>query len=103
MAVRAAAWLAKRDLLARTVTVKVRYSDFTTITRSHSAAPTRNEAAILARSLQLLERTDAERRPVRLLGVSVHNLCTEADVPLDPAPDRLPFGDEGAVSSRNFS
>ena len=103
MAVRAAAWLAKRDLLARTVTVKVRYSDFTTITRSHSAAPTRNEAAILARSLQLLERTDAEHRPVRLLGVSVHNLCTEADVPLDAAPDRLPFGDEEAVSSRNFS
>ena len=103
MAVRAAAWLAKRELLARTVTVKVRYSDFTTITRSHSAAPTRNEAAILARSLQLLERTDAEHRPVRLLGVSVHNLCTEADVPVDAAPDRLPFGDEGAVSSRNFS
>ncbi len=64
------------DLLARTVTVKVRYSDFTTITRSHSAAPTRDEAAILARSLQLLERTDAGHRPVRLLGVSVHNLCT---------------------------
>ena len=31
-------------LLARTVTIKVRYSDFTTITRSHTAAPTRDEA-----------------------------------------------------------
>ena len=26
-------WLVKQDLLARTVTIKVRYSDFTTITR----------------------------------------------------------------------
>ena len=29
-----------RSLLARTVTIKVRYSDFTTITRSHTAAAT---------------------------------------------------------------
>ena len=34
----------RRQLLARTVTIKVRYDDFTTITRSHSALPTRDEA-----------------------------------------------------------
>src|SRR5438876_8408888 len=37
MAGDAAAWLERRQLLARTVTIKVRYSDFTTITRSHTA------------------------------------------------------------------
>jgi DNA polymerase-4 len=46
MAGRAAAWLARKSLFARTVTLKVRYSDFTTITRSNSASPpTRHLAA----------------------------------------------------------
>ena len=44
MATRAIGWLARKQLLARTVTIKVRYSDFTTITRSHTALPTRDEA-----------------------------------------------------------
>ena len=39
-------WLARKQLLARTVTIKVRYADFTTITRSHSAPPTREPADI---------------------------------------------------------
>jgi DNA polymerase IV len=82
-------WLARKSLLARTVTIKVRYHDFTTITRSQSAAPTRDKAALIARAVQLLDKTDAGQRPVRLLGVSVHNFCGDAD-PVDP-PDRLPF------------
>ena len=70
-----AAWLERKALTCRTVTIKVRYSDFTTITRSHSKEPaTRDGDEIAARALALLERTDAGRRPVRLLGVSVHNL-----------------------------
>jgi DNA polymerase-4 len=76
-----ASWLAKRQLLARTVTIKVRYSDFTTITRSHSESATRDESSLVRRAVALLERTDAGRRPVRLLGVSVHNLCDVADPP----------------------
>ena len=39
MARDAAEWLDKHELLCRTVTIKVRYSDFTTITRSHSKTP----------------------------------------------------------------
>src|SRR3954470_7647075 len=70
-----AAWLERKMLLCRTVTVKVRYSDFTTITRSHSSdAPTRDADDIAARAVALLDRTEAGQRPVRLLGVSVHNL-----------------------------
>jgi DNA polymerase-4 len=94
MAAHAVGWLARKTLLARTVTIKVRYSDFTTITRSHTAAPTRDEAAVVARAVQLLERTEAGRRPVRLLGVSVHNFCGQLDI---AAPsDRLPFEERGA-------
>ena len=69
-----AAWLERKGLLCRTVTIKVRYSDFTTITRSHTGVPSRDADAIASRALALLERTEAGRRPVRLLGASVHNL-----------------------------
>jgi DNA polymerase-4 len=75
LARRAAAALGKKGLLARTVTLKVRYADFTTVTRSHTAElPTRDPGAIAARALLLLERTDAARRPVRLLGVGAQSL-----------------------------
>jgi len=69
-----AEWVVRKGLLARTVTVKVRYADFTTITRSHSRAPTDDVADIVRRAVALLEKTDAGRRPVRLLGAGVHGL-----------------------------
>src|SRR6478735_204734 len=69
MAAGVISWLARKSVLARTVTIKVRYSDFTTITRSHSAPPTRESDALIGRALQLLDKTEAGRRPVRLLGV----------------------------------
>ena len=82
MAGHAVGWLARKDLMARTVTIKVRYSDFTTVTRSHTAAPTREASVIAARAVALLDKTDAGQRPVRLLGVSVHNFTTGDDLPL---------------------
>ena len=91
MAAHAVGWLARRQLLARTVTIKVRYADFTTITRSHTAAPTRDESDLTARAVQLVGKTEAGRRSIRLLGVSVHNFCTEDDA--TDAGDRLPFTD----------
>jgi DNA polymerase-4 len=92
MAQHAVAWLKRRDFLARTVTIKVRYSDFTTITRSHSATPSRDLADLSTRAVQLLQKTAAGRRPIRLLGVSVHNLCTAVEVQTESA-DWLPFAD----------
>jgi DNA polymerase-4 len=84
-----AAWLARKLLVCRTVTIKVRYSDFTTITRSHSQLPaTRNADEIAARARALLDRTEAGRRAVRLLGVSVHNLVEPAEPDEKPV---LPF------------
>jgi DNA polymerase-4 len=85
-------WLARKSLFARTVTIKVRYSDFTTITRSHSASPTRDQAALVARALQLLDKTEAGRRPIRLLGVSVHNFSS--DVAPAVGPPWLPFDED---------
>jgi len=94
MAGRAAGWLARRELYARTVTIKVRYSDFTTVTRSHSAPPTRDADRITARAVALLERTEVATRPVRLLGVSVHNLTPDPFVMADDPEPWLPFEDE---------
>lgn len=93
MAARVADWLARRALFAKTVTLKVRYDDFSTVTRSLSASPaTQDAAAICARAVTLLDRTDAGHRPIRLLGVGVHGL---SDTPAAPeeagAADRLPF------------
>ena len=86
MARDAAGWLERQGLFARTVTIKVRYSDFTTITRSHSAWPaTRDGDALAARAVELLARTEAGRRPVRLLGASVHNFT---DSPAEPDHQR---------------
>jgi DNA polymerase IV len=87
MAAHAISWLARKQLLARTVTIKVRYDDFTTITRSHSSLATRDAQDLTARAVRLLEKTEAGSRPVRLLGVSVHNFCGE----YDSDPERLPF------------
>ena len=74
-----AEWLKKRGLTARTVTIKVRYDDFTTITRSHSQAATDDAAEIVRRAVDLLAKTEAGRRPVRLLGAGVHGLSTPGE------------------------
>jgi len=94
LASHAIAWLSRRQMFARTVTIKVRYDDFTTITRSHTAPATRDEADLTARAVALLEKTEAGRRPVRLLGVSVHNFSGE-HAPSADGPDRLPFEANG--------
>src|SRR3954469_1577599 len=63
MAEGAARWLEKRDTLARTVRLKMRYKDFRTITRAHSAPPTRDASAIIDRAVRLVDKTDAGRTP----------------------------------------
>ncbi len=94
-----ASWLDRRGLFARTVVIKVRYHDFRTITRSHSVPiATRDRAAIVSRALALLDKTDAMTTPVRLLGVSVHNLAETPETARTPREDdgspRLPFDQE---------
>lgn len=87
-----AAWLERRRRLARTVTVKVRYADFTTVTRSHSAQPaTRDAESLAARARRLLDRTEAGARAVRLLGVTLSNLSADEDAPLVAAHPTLPL------------
>ncbi|MFV2072378.1 MAG: DNA polymerase IV [Thermoanaerobaculales bacterium] len=75
MADEVARGLEKRNLAGCTVTIKVRYPDFTTLTRSHTLqAPTFDATTIASHARDLLRRTDAARRSVRLLGVGASNL-----------------------------
>ena len=70
-----AARLKHRRLGAHTVQVKVRYSDFTTLTRQFSVEEPLAEAADIYRlGCFLLGRDKLVSRPLRLLGLGVSNL-----------------------------
>lgn len=72
---------------ATTVTVKVRYSDFTTVTRQRSyERPVKRAGEITAIAHDLLARTDAGRRPVRLIGLTVSGFTRDANT-----QDELPL------------
>ena len=63
----------------RTVTIKVRFHDFNTITRSHTlAVPTATASLIASVSKDLLAGVDPGSG-VRLFGVSVSNLVEASD------------------------
>jgi DNA polymerase-4 len=92
LALRVSEYLERKNLRARTVTLKLRYGNFETVTRSHTEdPPTATAADLIRRSVALLDRTEASSRSVRLLGVSVHGLRDEnAQAPEPAAPD-IPF------------
>ena len=74
--------LARRGRRGRTIGIKVRLDDFTTVTRARTlAAATCDVERVTAEALRLLEEY-APPRPVRLLGVRVAGLSAEqADSP----------------------
>lgn len=76
LAVHAAADLRMKGMRARTVTVKIRYSDFTTRQASETLRiSVATDRPILATALTLLQKLSKRRRsPVRLLGVSLSQL-----------------------------
>jgi len=72
IAVIVAARLDKHNLKGRTVTLKIKYSNFKLITRSRSFDEPVSDAEIIARtSKELLESTLPPPRGIRLLGISL--------------------------------
>jgi DNA polymerase IV len=66
----------------RTVTLKVRFADFTTITRSHTLRdPTEVTAEIYATSRRLFLALGLQRARIRLVGVRVEGLVEGASAP----------------------
>ena len=83
LASRVAAGLERREIAARTVTVKVRYPDFTTLTRARTLPyPTTSAGRIAAVARELLRQTEAARHGVRLLGVTASGLVQGGPVQL---------------------
>ena len=66
--------LAKQQLQAKTVTLKVKYDDFQQVTRAFSVDEILDLAAVQQLIPQLLNRTQAGVRPVRLVGLSLSGL-----------------------------
>lgn len=76
--------LRRQGLLCRTVTLKVKYSDFHQITRAESLTRATEDARQIFGSLgRLVPKTGVGLRPVRLLGVSLSGLISGDE---DPAP-----------------
>jgi DNA polymerase-4 len=75
---RVAARLRRHGLTGRCITLKVKYSDFVTVTRGRTIDTGMDNAMMMYREgLSLLEKTEAGRRPVRLLGISLSLLEEE--------------------------
>ncbi|HHW72172.1 MAG TPA: DNA polymerase IV [Firmicutes bacterium] len=73
--------LRRQGLYARTVSIKVRFGDFRTITRSHTLEHSFNDDdTIFQEALHLLQQV--KLKPVRLLGVGVSNLSEGAQLSL---------------------
>ncbi len=67
-----------RSISAKTVTVKVKYSDFQQVTRSRTQPHVfMSEAEILSIAESLLETVYPFRKGVRLLGVTLSSLSEE--------------------------
>jgi DNA polymerase-4 len=62
----------------RTVTLKVKFSDFELISRSRSVAVIASKADLTSISIELLESLVPPKKPVRLLGISISNFVSES-------------------------
>ncbi|HMJ12629.1 MAG TPA: DNA polymerase IV, partial [Polyangiaceae bacterium] len=66
----------KRGIKARTVTLKLRYADFQTLTRSRTMkTPTCSELELYPVVRDLFVRTRSRRLAIRLLGIALSNLA----------------------------
>jgi len=85
--------LRRKGLAATTVSIKLRYSDFTTLTRQMQlTVPTDDKQEIYRAALALLRRAWERGRPVRLLGVAGRGLT--------PPVGQLPLGLNGDGEGR---
>ena len=80
-------WRARqRDVFARTITLKLRYADFETLTRARTVRATNAERQVLACVRQLFRDNYDGKREVRLLGIALSGLeepTGQLELPLD--------------------
>ena len=66
--------LAEHALQAKTVMLKVKYANFKQVTRAQSVESFLDQTSLEHRIPQLLKRTDAGEKPIRLVGISLSGL-----------------------------
>jgi DNA polymerase IV len=82
--------LIKKNLKGKTITLKVKFSDFRQITRSVSVDELLDDRhAIAAMAHDLLVKSELEGKPVRLLGISISNFPGRSDTDDDPDSSQL--------------
>jgi DNA polymerase-4 len=66
--------LSKRDAKGRTITLKIKYFDFKSITRSVTVEnPVETASDMMKYVRRLLQKTEAGKKRIRLLGISISN------------------------------
>jgi DNA polymerase-4 len=89
-------WRARaRHVKARTVTLKLRYADFHTLTRSRTTAATSSEFELYPIVKEMLAAARTRSLPIRLLGLQLSNLGVFEQLPLFDRNERV-----GAVVDR---
>jgi DNA polymerase-4 len=90
---RVAARLRSADLLGRTVVIKIRFADFSTITRSRTLTEHTDVARVVhATALELYARLGLDRARLRLVGVRVEGLIDSSAGHHQLALDERPQG-----------
>lgn len=89
LAAKVTARMRRARVAGRTVALRVRYSDFTTLTRSHTLPdPTDVTAEVHAEAVRLFDALGRQRLRIRLVGVRVEGL-----LPLERAHRQLVIGE----------
>lgn len=76
----------KRGVKARTITLKLRYTDFLTVSRSKTLAPTNSELELFPVVRDLYVQARTRKTPIRLLGLALSNLGLFGQLDLFVAP-----------------
>ncbi len=118
MAERVSRRMRKRGYKSNTIFIKLRYGDFTTLTRRITLPGAVNDTdAIYQTARKLLDRGKLLKKPIRLLGVGVSNLKENEGTQLSLFEDRISqeelirtidnikdrFGDSSITRARNLN
>lgn len=93
----------KRHIKARTVTLKVRYADFHTLTRSRTLSPTNSELELYPIVKEMLTMARTRSLPLRLLGMQLSNLGVFEQLSLFDHHERVSAVVDGIRERYGFS
>lgn len=83
-------YLKKYHLSGRTITLKIKYFDFISITRSFTPGEEIREAGVIMKYIgPLLDKTEAGQKKVRLLGISISNFIEAGTGPQRGGPIKM--------------